>query len=297
MAKKVPFKNWQIAYDALKSKLPEKGYEIKNFKKIQHGIQFFVSKNGEDGLVRIYDGKKRVKVDVSQIKHAPMKKDILNIPYPESGNVNGKGISEGKIYSLCIGINTFPNFQPLKYADKDAEELNLLLVDTLGYGEGVIKLTNEQATSREITNSLEKIRKLAKPEDTLLVFIATHGEFRTSGTKGEFYIITADSDIDNLPGTAISMEFLRNQISEIPTDNKVIFLDTCHSGGICARDSEEANDEIKKQIFNSFSHEDFVIITSCLATEKSFEFDELEHGVFSYYLLSGLTGAVETEKR
>ena len=91
------------------------------------------------------------------------------------------------------------------------------------------------------------------------------------------------------------MNTLKNLIKDIAAEKKLILLDTCHSGGICRRDGSDITPAMKEEVFQSFSSEDFVIITSCLENELSHEFSELEHGVFSYYLLSGLTGAVEVK--
>ena len=299
MTDTIPFSNAQEAYKAIKTGLTKKGYTVEDFEEIQYGIQFLVALGEKKELIRIYKSKRGTSIDCSQIKNPAIRDDVhLSIDsYKNGSDASTTKNGNGKVLSFCVGINNFvdTNFVSLKYAAKDAEELNSLLFEKFGYGEGTLKLVNEAATLRDITDNLIKLKEIAKPEDTLLIFFATHGEFVKSKEETDFYLITYDSGSNNLVGTALPMNILKKLISEIPAEKKVIFLDSCFSGGICRRDTTEISPRAKEEIIRNLESEDFIIITSCLENEKSQEYDTLQHGVFTYYLLSGLTGAVESK--
>lgn len=299
MSEIIPFDNTEKAFEFLKKKLVKKGYKVNNLSPIDYGIQFMVFINEKPYLIRIYSGKKGTKLDISQTKNVVLEREIRDIFGLSKLSASDAMVitTVGKTYSLCVGINSFSdaNFVTLDYASNDAKELNQLFVEKFGVGEGTIRLLNEEATLREIIRSINKLKEIAKPEDTIVIFFATHGEYNKNDEGGDFYLITSDSEYDKLIVSGLSMNILKKLIKEIPAKKKVIFIDTCYSAGICRREKSEISVTEKERIFQRFASEDFIIITSCLEHENSHESSEFKHGVFSYYLLSGLTGAVEVK--
>jgi ribonuclease HIII len=298
MGYKINYDSSEDAYEYIKQELTKKGYNVQEYKDISYGLQFNIKFNEVSELVRIYHStKKGTTLDESQIKNSKIKSDLLSVfkLTEEQTTEFIEQASFGTVYSVCVGINNFTdsNYGSLTYADRDAEEFHQLLVEKFGVGEGTIKLVNEEASYKEIVNSIEKIKELAKLEDTVIIFLASHGEFHRHNDASDFYLISQDSDYNNLIPTALAMNKLKEIVKEIKSERKVIFLDTCHSGGITRRGSKEVPADMKEIIFENFSSKDFVIITSCLDNEMSHESKDLEHGVFTYYLLSGFTGAVE----
>lgn len=68
------FENSFDVYKKLKSLLNKKGMEVFPFKKINYGIQFKIEFSGFTCTVRVYDSKKGVKLDLSQVG----KEDIVD---------------------------------------------------------------------------------------------------------------------------------------------------------------------------------------------------------------------------
>lgn len=299
MGEKIPFKSFKDAYEAMRANLIVKGYEIDEPKEISYGVQFQIRKNSIEELIRLYQNKKKgTTVDLSLIKDKTAEFDIktaLNLPTePGSDSLFDEGTA--KLYSLCIGINDFEDggFSNLDYASDDAKELHELIMNKFGFGDGTHCLINRDASREKIIECVDNIQKLAKKEDTVLVFIASHGEFHYNEDNPDFYIITTDTKSQDVINTAIPMDFLKGELKRIQSDRKVFFLDACYSGGIC-RDSrsERITEEVKEEVFNNFQSEEYIIITSSQASQTSIESDDLKHGVFSYFLLKGLCGAVE----
>lgn len=301
MSNKLSFQNCEDAYELIKKELTSLGYIVKLSEKIQNGIQFVISFNNIKDLIRVYYSKKKgVNIDLSQARNSRIKKDInsiLGLSNQKNIEIISSEYNKSNIYTLCIGINNFidENLASLSYAADDAQELHNLFAEKFGVGEGTLKLLNEEATMRKITEYISKLAEIAKPEDTVLFFIASHGEFINSSKGPDYYLIASDSEYNNLIGTAIPMSTLKDMIAKIKTQRRIVFLDTCYSGGMSRRDNLRITEKMKESIFQNFQSEDIAIITSSQANQVSHECDELKHGVFSYYLLSGLTGAVETK--
>lgn len=145
----------------------------------------------------------------------------------------------GQKWALTVGINKFRHgVRPLTFAAADAKEVAQVLSDG-GVGRfpksQVETLLDEEATTANIKASLNKVGRLAKPDDIVFLFLSSHGTSRDMDHKQANYVVTHDTDLgspDSLYGTALPMveisEIIRTRCSALRT---VIVLDTCHSGG------------------------------------------------------------------
>ncbi|MDR1058324.1 MAG: caspase family protein, partial [Treponema sp.] len=85
---------------------------------------------------------------------------------------------------------------------------------------------------------------------------------------------------------------LREEINSIPSDMRIVILDSCSSGAFT-----RAKGGVKAQPFlfdNSMSAEGYAFLTSSSATEASQESDALGGSYFTHNLLAGLRGAADT---
>jgi len=109
------------------------------------------------------------------------------------------------------------------------------------------------------------------------------------------YYIPYDFVVGDLFGTAIRDDVFGNWMNSIRSKHVVIFLDSCFSGGATKAIKGTTPPGYKapanNSVFNDFSLEARVLIAASQENQFSFESDELQHGVFTYYLLEALKGA------
>jgi len=67
-----------------KSILEPKGFMIKDVKEINYGLQFHINLGINSGIVRIYEGKKGVRFDFSQVKNSDLLSNLQNIISPSN---------------------------------------------------------------------------------------------------------------------------------------------------------------------------------------------------------------------
>jgi len=154
-------------------------------------------------------------------------------------------ISELELYSeyrncdrwaIIVGISRY-RYQGwnLRYADRDAEELYELLLTTSGGNfkkEFIRKLTNEEATTGNITRALRAFLKKPAREDLVIIYFACHGA-PDFDRPGNVYLLTHDTAPDDIAGTALPMREIDLSLKENLLAEKVIILaDTCHSAAI-----------------------------------------------------------------
>ncbi len=202
-------------------------------------------------------------------------------------------------YALVVGIGTFADARipKLRYTAKDARDFRDFLVDPQGgrFDPSHVRLlVDEKATREEILTELQWIFLRAREEDLLVVYISSHGSPREGelGLQGVGYIVTHDTNRDNMFVDALEFQNFSEKVSLIKARRKVTFLDTCYSGQ--ALRPGEKNLSITAlgvsadtaRLFTSV--EGSYLITSSDSNEQSWESDKLQNSFFTYYLLAAL---------
>lgn len=110
-------------YSKIKSVLEGSGLTVDASKTIQHGIQFSAFSLGREALIRVYESKKGVRIDLSQIKNEALSKLI-------SGKLSESGLTAGRLLSIAQPKKAAPKIvAPIKDPDE------LIGVDESGKGD------------------------------------------------------------------------------------------------------------------------------------------------------------------
>ncbi|WP_425389907.1 caspase family protein [Ekhidna sp.] len=146
------------------------------------------------------------------------------------------------LYIVSIGVSKYQQSDyNLAFAAKDAADLVETLKASSAYSNVYDKIiTNEHATDTNILAAKEFIKQ-AKVDDIVIVFIAGHGVL---DDEYNYYFGTHNMDFTNPSSGGLSYASLQSLIDEIPSRNKLLMMDTCHSGELDEEDVEEANEEI-----------------------------------------------------
>ena len=212
---------------------------------------------------------------------------------------------QGDVWAAVIGINDYSNARPLKYAVNDALAFKNYLKNYIGLPEDHIFFLTEQNATKENIQSLlgTKLKRMASKEDTVIIFYAGHGAVETDpsnpdGDGFEKYLLPYDADLNDLYTTSISMDEVRKIFQRISADRLIFIADTCYSGAsggrtmVASKTRANLSDKFYERISKGKGR---VIISSCSANEVSKEDDNLQHGIFSYYMLEGLKGRADQD--
>jgi tetratricopeptide (TPR) repeat protein len=204
----------------------------------------------------------------------------------------------GRTLALLVGVSQYqrlPQAQWLQFAHADAMVFGQHLKSPRGGAlpdADLLVLTNEKATSGAIRNAFQTFLKAkAGKKDTVLLFIAAHGTVETAGAARGAYILTYDSDPQDLATTALPMADVQKLIQEdLANVGRVLtFVDVCRAGNIGAIHSSTVNTAVEK--LAEAEGEVFGLMAS---RPKEFSMEGPEfgggHGAFSYYLLKALQG-------
>lgn len=216
---------------------------------------------------------------------------------------------EAKLWLLLVGVN--------EYQDKSLPSLRYPALDCQGLGEALSSATQgfpnkevivhhdfaaQPPTLQTIRGSLQKIVSQSQSQDSILLYFSGHGMLDPNTQQA--FLCLADTHKDDLLSSGLGMQELVRILGASPANQQLVCLDTCHSGDMrllggnrgMARDANistlpnpttQMMDVLRQRAAQS---KGFCALLSCDQGQQSWEFPELGHGVFTYYLMEGLLG-------
>ena len=204
-------------------------------------------------------------------------------------------------WAILIGANEYhdPAITSLRFCKNDTELLREVLVqpERGGYGEKETLLLTDGTprdslpTRSNIMSRVSSVAKMAESEDSILFAFSGHG----MEENGMSYLLPADAGTGVLAETAIGIKWIKETLGHASARAKIMILDACHAGAMKGR--AEAGRMTEK--FSSEIHdlaEGFAMLCSCKLNESSYEWEEKQHGVFSYFLCEGLMGYADADE-
>jgi WD40 repeat protein len=225
---------------------------------------------------------------------------------------------KSNIYFIGIGVSNYKDTAyNLKYAVKDVRDLAAGI--KVKYPEAkIFLLTDSNATRANILKLKEELMKTSI-NDRVIISLSGHGLL---GHKLDFYYATYDIDFHSPDKNGLLYDELESLLDGIPTRNKLLLVDACHSGevdktsgirvaestppppgkgvnAIAAKGAELLIDsnsmglqnsfELMKEIFADISNGNgAVVISAAGGMEYALESNQWNNGVFTYSVLQAL---------
>ncbi|WP_338378604.1 caspase family protein [uncultured Flavobacterium sp.] len=173
-----------------------------------------------------------------------------------------KGLLESNGYS---SDNTLDNFTPFSFEKVEVKYL-----------------INDNATSKAIKDNLESFFSKVNPQDEVIVFLAGHGVL---DSNNNYYYAPHDMDFSNVSKKGVGFDFIINKLKESPSKNKLLLMDSCHSGNtldLASSETNTSNEPAAKGERGSKS--------KATNQKKSFKMSDMVNSVFDDFLsTSGVT--------
>jgi tetratricopeptide (TPR) repeat protein/WD40 repeat protein len=201
---------------------------------------------------------------------------------------------KGKLFVLAIGVDSYANLDPqnaLRFASADAR----LIVETLTRKAGplhtevrsklLVSGGSTPPTKANIEDALLLFRD-AKPEDTVLLFLAGHGV----NEGADYLFMPEDAQFTEdrqhwRPSSVVRWHVLQQALQDAQ-GSRIMLVDTCHSRGA-----------YNPRLIKDAADASIVVLSATDSATEAQERSELGHGVFTYALDKGLNGAADFMKR
>src|SRR5262249_41478745 len=163
--------------------------------------------------------------------------------------------------------------------------------------EGVALLADREAHRAELVSRLSRWLPEAAGDgvELALIYFAGHGVMHRAGGSEEGFLMPHDADPDDVVAHSVSMSDVAKWIGGINAHNVIVCLDCCHAGAVLqpppggSLRGVERNLRLRPSVVKRLSGNGRFLLASCGHDQESLELEDLEHGLFTYHLLRGLT--------
>jgi len=227
------------------------------------------------------------------------------IPTPGAG----PGPKIATRWAVVIGVGDYENksVPKLRFSDSDADAMYRLLTTRAGYErENVLLLTDkapEKPTLHNIRLALgDFLPRKTTRDDMVLIYYAGYGAPDVDAASKDpdglaKYLIPRNVQPESLRKTAFAMDEVPGMLARIPAERVVFLLDTSYSGASGGRTFAPPNaparnlsDRFLDRLTQGRGR---LVITASGPNEVALEPADLGHGLFTYYLLEGLSGKAD----
>ena len=272
-------------------------------KKVQ--ISIINKKNISEGIWE--DGKS---IELSNSEY--IKKDISSTDVPinyensEDKGINSKlNLSEIKtrnVYrdavAIIIGVQGYKRLAKADFADKDASKFAEYAHRALSIPKEKIRLlTESDADQAALLKTFRNWLPLNVNKGKTEVFVFYSGHGLPSNDGKSLYLLPHGVDQDLLDETAIDQKKIIAAIQSTQPKSVMMFIDSCYSGQsrngtqllVGAKPITLKNSDISYPL-------EFTVFTASAADQISSSSPELQHGIFSFYLMKGMEGNADMDR-
>ena len=242
--------------------------------------------------------------------------------------------AETRRFAVVVGVADYQNFEGLWWADADASAFrDALMVDPRWSVTGNVQvLLNSQATKAGLQAALAAVAATADSDDVVVFFYSGHGDSYDDVSPydeldgSDEYLCPYDS-LTTSYAKDIRDDELSDWLGAIHAGTTVVILDTCYSGGMgdnvhlaalmggprvktlnregrqvvpgdgMADDLLRGAAPVGEVVAMGDPPTNTIVLTACADDELSYEFDQLEHGLFTFIVLEGLDSVAADQDR
>lgn len=143
--------------------------------------------------------------------------------------IRERGETSSRLYVIALGVSNYDDEEmtDLQLATKDARDICQAFSE---YGAGEVKtltLTDEEVTKAGVLNTVQQFLADSTIEDRVILYLAGHGVLNENLV---YHYAPSDIDSTRITETGISINDLVEVLTTAPARERLLLMDTCHSG-------------------------------------------------------------------
>jgi uncharacterized caspase-like protein len=200
--------------------------------------------------------------------------------------------------AIIIGIQNYKRLAKADFAEQDATKFAEYAHRALGIPKNKIKvLTETDADQAALLKTFRNWLPLNVNKGKTEVFVFYSGHGLPSNDGKSLYFLPHGVDQDLLDETAIDQKKIIAAIQSTQPKSVTMFIDSCYSGQ--SRNGSQLLAGAKPVALKNSDIRypaEFTVFTASASDQISSASTDLQHGIFSFYLMKGMEGAADINK-
>jgi WD40 repeat protein/tetratricopeptide (TPR) repeat protein len=227
----------------------------------------------------------------------------VNLRHSQSANAKGNRV----IRAVIVGVRTYPamkKLDQLEYSDKDAIDFkNFLLKNGVKSDSNHLKVfLNERAYNpNDILDYLDRFISFSDKDDLVIFYFSGHGDVQQVENSLKGYLLLSrvrDPSVSTYSrSNVISVDELKSIAETSGGGEKqlLLIIDACRKNKVIAGNTKKTAVNISTALSREWPTKMIYRLMSCKEGQQSAESDDHQNGLFTYYLLNGLSGAADRD--
>jgi hypothetical protein len=199
--------------------------------------------------------------------------------------------------AVVIGIGSYRESEipRLPYAQSDADVMAKYFENTAGIRKENIKvISDDRATLSDITDTIENwlVRRVTETS-SVFIYYAGHGALDAS--TGETYLVPYEGSPESPATRLYPVKRLYEKLEALKVRDVTVFLDSCFSGG-----GRSINMRGRPIVITApdtaWDFRKVSVLAASQRNQVSSDLERAKHGLFTYYLLTGIRGEADSGK-
>lgn len=206
--------------------------------------------------------------------------------------------------ALVVGIDAYTDtaLGSLQFPAKDARDMGAVLEDANAGGFDTVRVLEGEVDAESFWGAFHRVTSDLERDDLFLLFLAGHGTLGPLGKESSaLYFLPSDAVLERYDRTGIAMHDIEDALREIEPRRRVLMLDACHSGTGRSTLSSQVLGWINAlrgpppdPLVPRFAKYDARMYAADIR-QPAREDDALENGVYTHFLVEGLSGAADLD--
>jgi hypothetical protein len=218
--------------------------------------------------------------------------------YADLNPINIKRRSDRDAVAIIIGISDYKNLPKADFANDDARVFYDYALSALSIKPEKIKLLiDSEANDVQIVKTFKNWLPINVNKDKTDIYVFYSGHGMPSSDGKSLYFLPQGVDKDLLERTAINQQEIISSLQASKPKSVTMFIDSCYSG--LSRTGETLLASARPISLKSKDigyPPEFTVISASSPDQISSSSPELQHGIFSFYLMKGMEGDADINK-
>jgi hypothetical protein len=210
----------------------------------------------------------------------------------EAGAIDASRPVKNDRWAIVIGAQNYREtfLTPLPYGLASANLVRDAMIRRYAMNpDRLITLLDE--TSDEMRAKIEAGLALVRRQTQLIVYVSSHAYV---DTEGHTYLAARDFNWDKIAETGLSLDWLVEQLEGCASEDKMLLLDTCHTGE--GKDLKQQPSTAKMLDSLTNPMQTASAIASCSEGERGQPWDSHRYSLFAHYVALGFGGSADGDR-